>query len=172
VRVTSSQYDTDSPVGAMVAALVDTLLQARAQPAALLFDELLVESVGAGRLSPELAHELKFWQRTSVLELTDHVRSVLPAVLPVALTALASATDGAAAGAQAAAAAWRDRLGAAPEAELEDSPRVLEPAEAVPSAADGNVDANSGADVDVSLPDAANPNLRRRLVVAGLTSTA
>jgi hypothetical protein len=148
---------------ALVRSLLEPLLDARRQAATEQFDETLSAALGAGRITPELARELRFWQRASVHEVTDHVRTVLPAVLPVALEAVAEATrdaDEAAAGAMA---AWQDR-----------TPVVEEPI--TPPTVQLIAEEPDEPDVPVStpLPDGAamSPHARRRMFVAGLTSTA
>ena len=113
---------------ALVRGLLEPLLDARRQPATEHFDEALAAALAAGRLTPELARELRFWQRASVHEVTDHVRTVVPAVLPVALTAVAEAgleADQAAAGALV---AWDARREVAP---LVDDDPVARPTEAM-----------------------------------------
>lgn len=181
---------------ALVRGLLEPLLDARRQPATEHFDEALAGALAAGRITPELARELRFWQRASVHEVTDHVRTVVPAVLPAALSAVADSgleADEAAAGALD---AWAARQEAAPpRSGAEEQPVApagevasgevawAEPAE--PQAAEPQ--ARLAADDDqqpgptvieapASTPPqdgaAMSPHQRRRLFVAGLTSTA
>lgn len=174
--MTSSQSGTDEtavnlPGAAVVTALVDPLLDARIAPAADEFDRLICAAVAAGAIGEELARELRFWQRASVHELADHVRTVLPLVLPVALTAVTAAAADALASAAAAEAAWRAKDDTVPVSN--DYPDADPQPEVVVSAADG-IALNTpppGDDTD-SAPAASSPHLRRRLFVAGLTSTA
>lgn len=157
-----------TPQADLVATLVEPLLDARVAPAAQTFDALLAEALADGRIGAELAHELRFWQRTSVREVTDHVRLVLPTVLPVALAVVAASAEDAMAAADAATSVWRDR-GSGPAAAVH--PALVDPAvpaEPVPSGPDETVPAEATA----AAADAGSLHLRRRLFVAGLTSTA
>ncbi|MDX6254871.1 MAG: hypothetical protein QOJ11_1205 [Frankiales bacterium] len=158
------------PSSALVAALVDPLLDARAQPAAERFDRLVAGALSDGVISQELARELRFWQRAAVHEIADHVRTVLPAVLPVALAVVAASSSEAVAAVASATATWQGRE-AQPEADAQPAevdPRAVAPAEVVVSAPDAVV-----VDDPVGQPlESTNPHLRRRLFVAGLTSIA
>jgi hypothetical protein len=180
--VTSSQPGTDDPAGrppgsALLAALVGPLLDARSQPAAAEFDRLISAAVASGGIDQALARQLRFWQRASVHELADHVRTVLPAVLPVAMTAVTASAAEADASAVAAEAAWQTKdtkhgkrpavAPTGPDRGAEAQPDV------VVSAADGiAIDtAPAGDDTQTAAADS-NTHLRRRMFVAGLTSTA
>jgi hypothetical protein len=166
----AEQPPTGVPSSALVAALVEPLLDARAQPAAEEFDRVLAGAVADGALGAELARELRFWQRAAVHEMADHVRTVLPAVLPVALAIVAASTSDAVDAAASARAAWHDR-NSPPGADVQPvvaDPPAAAPAEVVVSAPDPIV-----ADDTVGQPlEPTNPHLRRRLFVAGLTSIA
>src|SRR3954451_5912185 len=111
--VTSSESPSDRPgaaADALVRALLEPLLDARRHPATDHFDEVLAGALGAGRITPELARELRFWQRASVHEVGDHVRTVVPAVLPAALAAVAESGRDAAEAAVGARDAWEARV--------------------------------------------------------------
>lgn len=153
----------------VVAGLIEPLLDARARSASLRFDEVVAGAAAAGTLSPELARELRYWQRASVHEVTDHIRTVLPAVLPVALSALSAAGETATEATEAAAAAWAEstqETPAVPEHIAEsDGTGSTEPPEAVVSGPSPAADAEGSVDPQ-------SPQQRRRLFVAGLTSTA
>jgi hypothetical protein len=202
--VTSSEPRTDrqgTTPDALVRTLLEPLLDARRQPATDQFDAVLASALGAGRITPELARQLRFWQRASVHEVTDHVRTVVPAVLPAALSALAEADRDATEAAAGAMAAWvagheaapaaddepvdaatPDEVAAedagvaaelspevSPELSPEPSPEVAPEAAAVPIG-------DAAAEAPLSTPPqdgvAMSPHARRRLFVAGLTSTA
>src|SRR3954447_23865606 len=110
--VTSSESPGDSPGAApdaLVRALLEPLLDARRHPATDHFDEVLAGALGAGRITPEVARELRFWQRASVHEGSDHVRTVVPAALPAALAAVAASDRDATEAAVGAREAWEAR---------------------------------------------------------------
>lgn len=71
---------TDPP-DRVYADLVGGLLDSRDDPATERFDAELERAVQRGEASPELARRLRYWQRASLRSLTDHTRTVLPAVL-------------------------------------------------------------------------------------------
>jgi hypothetical protein len=174
--VTPTQPGNDQPATDLagvevVAALIEPLLDARTQPAADEFDRLILGAVTAGSIDHELARQLRFWQRAAVHELADHIRTVLPAVLPVALAAVtASATDAATA-AVAAEAVWQAK--SAPAQVDVNSPDAEPLPEAVVSAPDENtLNTEPPGDDTESAPPASTAHLRRRMFVAGLTSTA
>jgi hypothetical protein len=172
--VTSPQPPTDepaatSPGAAVVAALVDPLLDARIQPAADEFDRLIADALTAGAIDQELARQLRFWQRASVHELADHVRTVLPAVLPVAMAAVTAAATEAQASAVAAETAWRDKDTPIP-VPAEDL--AVDPLQGVVLSAPDEIVLNTapaGDDTEAD-PSTSNAHLRRRLFVAGLTA--
>lgn len=174
--MTTTQPGTDQPApdlpGAeVVAALIDPLLDARTQPAAEAFDRLILGAVTAGSLDQELARQLRFWQRASVLELTDHIRTVLPTVLPVALAAVTASAAEAEAAATAAEAAW-ETTSEPVEAQV-DGPDAEPLPEVVVSAPDEDrLNTEPPGDDTESAPAASTTHLRRRMFVAGLTSTA
>jgi hypothetical protein len=155
--------------------LLDALLAARTHPGADAFDQAVAAAVEAGTLTADLGHQLRHWQRASVHEVTDYVRTVLPSVLPGALAAVTAAEDDATYGAASAAQAWSGAHEPAPV-------DVPAPAQAVLSAPDVIVLPDTAEDLDAPVdppdaPDQADEELsrhhaRRRLFVAGLTSTA
>jgi hypothetical protein len=185
----------------LVAAVVAALLDARPTAALGRFDERLAAAAAAGRVDAELAAELRFWQRSSVLEVIDHMRSVLPAVLPVAIDATAESDRQATGAAASAAGAWQHRTDnpaaqLPADAELTDAqptdaePTDAEPTDAEPTDAEPAEPATTAAvpwagntqpppppatEPPAAGQDAAsvsNPHARRRLFVAGLTGTA
>ena len=126
-------------------------------------------------------------------EVTDHVRTVLPVVLPVALSALAQAGHEADQAVASALEAWA--AGQQPAAGSDEEPSAAPDAatsveQTEPHADDTPADTASrdepsdddhgqgpgAAETPVSTPTqpgaAMSPHLRRRLFVAGLTSTA
>jgi hypothetical protein len=173
--VTPTQPGTDQPAADLpgievVAALIEPLLDARTQPAADEFDRLILGAVTAGAIDPELARQLRFWQRAAVHELADHIRTVLPAVLPVALAAVTASATEAAAAAVAAEAVWQAKSAPAPVDV--DVPDVEPLPEAVVSAPDENTLNTEPPGDDTESAPASTAHLRRRMFVAGLTSTA
>jgi hypothetical protein len=150
-------------LGDVVAALLD----AREAPATMRFDAVLAAAVAAGSVDPEVARALRWWQRQSVREATDHARTVLPP----ALAALAEAAAGARAATTAADEAWRAAGGRDP---LEDAPATeaaapAQPAPAQPAATAAPAMPTDRTPRETAPADAAQS--RRRLVVAGLTRT-
>src|SRR4051812_9092893 len=93
-------------LGDVVAALLD----AREAPATMRFDAVLAAAVAAGSVDADVARALRWWQRQSVREATDHARTVLPP----ALAALADAAAGARAATASADEAWRAAGGSDP----------------------------------------------------------
>jgi hypothetical protein len=174
--VTPTQPGTDQPAPDLrglevVAALIEPLLDARTQPAAAEFDRLILGAVSAGSIDPELARQLRFWQRASVHELADHIRTVLPAVLPVALSAVTASVAEAEAAAIAAEVAWQAKN--APARVEPEGPDAEPLPEVVVSAPDENtLNTEPPGDETQSAPAASSTHLRRRMFVAGLTSTA
>jgi hypothetical protein len=174
--VTPTQPGTDLPAPDLpgvevIAALIDPLLDARTQPAADEFDRLILGAVTAGSLDQELARQLRFWQRASVHELADHIRTVLPAVLPVAVAAVTTSVAEAEGAAVAAAATW-EATSTPVQVEV-DRPDAEPLPEVVVSAPDENaLNTEPPGDDTESDPAASTTHLRRRMFVAGLTSTA
>ena len=182
------------PAHDLVRGLLEPLLEARTRPAGEQFDRAVAAALGSGRITAELARELRFWQRASVHEIEDQVRSVLPAVLPTALAALARAADEACAATDSARDAWAARSTSGSAEPVSGEPVSAEPATTEAATADADTAEPDSAD-PVSADDSAessaddntsnegqapaahdgaatNPHLRRRLFVAGLTSTA
>jgi hypothetical protein len=178
--VTAAQPGPDAegqtPAQHLIGPLVEALLAARTQPAAEQFDQVLSDAVAAGQLPAELARQLRYWQRASVHEVTDHIRAVLP-VLPAALVAVDAAAAEAAAAATAAGDVWAARpmdRAEPPSPEIHRVADAPDGPEAVPSAPDVIVlpaAQDAQADTDVS-PAVDTEHVRRRMFVAGLTSTA
>ena len=186
--MTSSESSTDrtgtAPEG-LVRRLLEPLLDARQHPATDQFDEVLAVAVGAGRMTPELARELRFWQRASVHEVSDHVRTVVPAVLPAALAAVAESDRDAAEAAAGARDAWDARQQPSPavdDAQVSPAAPASDPVADPATAERGEAEDDPGdqgeppAETPLSTPPqdgaAMSPHARRRLFVAGLTSTA
>jgi hypothetical protein len=180
-----------TPSDRLLGPLLDALLAARTQPAADQFDDLVAASVAAGTLPPDLARQLRYWQRASVHEVCDHVRTVLPAVLPTALAAVTASAEEASAGATSAAQVWSGRNDEPPAPPVEDvGPAVLTPTHVpatpqavlsgpdvivLPATADDPVrplEDTDLRDTDEADEDRSRQHARRRLFVAGLTSTA
>ena len=172
-----------TPADRVLGPLLDALLAARTQPAADQFDDAVASAVATGTLPADLARQLRYWQRASVHEVTDHVRTVLPMVLPAALAAVTTAADDAAVGATSAADVWSGRHDDPPAEPREDgvltAADVPATAQAVLSAPDVIVlPATAGDpvhpldDIDEADEDRSRHHARRRLFVAGLTSTA
>ncbi len=176
---------------AVLARLIEPLLDSGSGPAGTRFDDLVAAAVADGTLSAELARELRYWQRASVHEVNDHVLTVLPAVLPVALEAVRSAHADAAEAVAAAEAAWHSRHLPTGVASDSSEPALNTEPPAADSPISGQTDhspAPPPAEVvlspentmitgDSTSPDpvpaaAQDAQLRRRLFVAGLTSTA
>ena len=165
----------DPLTGTLLDSLLQSLLQARTQPAADQFDDVVAAAVTDGTLSADLARQLRYWQRASVHEVTDHVRCVLPAVLPAALDAVTASADDARRAAAAAVEVWSGR-------HSEPGPPVhgRHHRDAAPTGAPVPAEAVLSAPDVIALPaEADDPDLdrtsqhaRRRLFVAGLTSTA
>ncbi|BEP11884.1 hypothetical protein acdb102_01950 [Acidothermaceae bacterium B102] len=183
--MTPPATDTEHPTttGRLTGPLLDSLLQsllaARTQPAADQFDDVVAAAVSEGTLPADLARQLRYWQRASVHEVTDHVRSVLPAVLPVALDAVTTSADDARRAAAAAVEVWSGRDDGPADPPVRERHQHPAPSHDVPVAAEAVL---SAPDV-IALPAEADQpaetdharssqHARRRLFVAGLTSTA
>ena len=153
---------------------------------------MLADAVAAGTLPADLARQLRYWQRASVHEVTDYVRTVLPTVLPGALAAVATADEDAATAASSAHDVWSGctwrQLRRLAEPAQEEQPDVQPVADVpattqavlsgpdmivLPAATDELADpADSPDDPDEADEDRSRHHARRRLFVAGLTSTA
>lgn len=73
---------------AAYADLVAAVLDLRSSVTTRTFDHVVSEAVEGGRLAPDLARELKWLQRQSLLDLVDHAERVLPTTI-VALEGVA-----------------------------------------------------------------------------------
>jgi hypothetical protein len=126
--------------------VVGGLLDARNDLATERFDAELAAAEAGGRVDPQTARVLKWWQRESMRALVEHARTVVPP----ALTALEDAASEAERGVQTAARSW-GRASGDLDGELDARPAQV--------AADGTF-----------VPPADLSAHRRRLLIAGLTT--
>jgi hypothetical protein len=170
---------------AALADLVAGLLDARLDPATDRFDAELAAAEEDGRVDPQTAKVLRWWQREAQRALVEHARVVLPPTL----LALEQAASGADREAEASAASWAR---AAADVGSEDvdtvdvvtqdvvtrgSPEVVD--EDVDDVRDGaELEETDGDDPDDDAQESSEHTLtppadlaehRRRLLVAGLT---
>lgn len=66
---------------AAYADLIAAVLDLRSSVTTRTFDQVVNEAVTDGRLAPELARELKWLQRQSLLDLVDHAERILPTTI-------------------------------------------------------------------------------------------
>ncbi len=172
--------------------LVAGLLDARLDPATERFDAELAAAEEDGRIDPQTAKVLRWWQREALRALVEHARVVLPPTL----LALEQAAAGADREAEASAASWARAVaeesdpggGTPPGGGRRSTERdhgvptgwrpsevdVRDSAGYVPDAQDAQ-DADEPADADDDSPEppltppADLSEHRRRLLVAGLT---
>lgn len=76
---------------AAYAGLLAAVLDARDDVAGARFDAVLSMAEAAGEISPELARELRYWQKAASHAVAEHVRVAMPAVLGILETAAAHA---------------------------------------------------------------------------------
>jgi hypothetical protein len=168
--------------------LVAGLLDARVDPATERFDAELAAAEEDGRIDPQSAKVLRWWQREALRALVEHARVVLPPTL----LALEQAAAGADREAEASAASWARAVaeegdpdgGTPPGGGRRSSDRdhgsvagPSRPSEVdvreQPEAAAADDDADDAADDDAPeaplTPPADLSEHRRRLLVAGLT---
>jgi hypothetical protein len=145
---------------AALADLVAGLLDARTDPATERFDAELVAAEDAGRVDPQTARVLRWWQREAQRSLVEHARVVLPPTM----LALEHAASGADREVEASAASWARAV--ADESEQAPAPgRAPAPA---PEVAPGELDRDDTPEEPLT-PPADLSEHRRRLLVAGLT---
>ena len=150
--------DREPRARAAYAELILALVDARADPATVRFDHELSSAIAAGRIEPEFARTLRWWQRESVRGVRDHLADVLPPLLESLETAAAQATNNV----QSAETMWRDALAqAVPAAETATSASAERATE--PSQADASRPRVLNLPIDLT-------DHRRRMVVAGLVS--
>ena len=151
--------------------LVGGLLDARTDPATDRFDAELSAAEDEGRIDPQTAKVLRWWQRESQRALVEHAQAVLPATL----LALEQATSGADREVQASAASWARAVADEPSdparRNRRPDPRADHPDRtlAVDLPADGPLADGPLADDGPLTPPADLSEHRRRLLVAGLT---
>jgi hypothetical protein len=151
---------------AALADLVAGLLDARTDPATERFDAELVAAEDAGRIDPQTAKVLRWWQREAQRSLVDHARIVLPPTL----LALEQAASGADREVDAAAASWARAV--ADDSDPATPATTPSAAAAPPAAADPRATPEPVPDdtPEEPLPPPADlSEHRRRLLVAGLT---
>lgn len=68
---------------ATYAGLLAAVLDARDDVAGARFDAVLSMAEAAGEISPELARELRYWQKAAAHAVAEHVRTTMPAVLGI-----------------------------------------------------------------------------------------
>src|SRR4051794_38181657 len=129
------------------------------------FDAVLAAAVAAGSVDAEVAKALRWWQRQSVREASEHAMTVLPP----ALAAIAESAAAARAASAAADEAWRSAGGSDPLEAASAAAPVVPAAPAVPAETSVPVPASEPIADQTSPMDAAQH--RRRLVVAGLIRT-
>jgi hypothetical protein len=139
--------------------LVGGLLDARSDPATERFDAELAAAEEDGRVDPQTAKVLRWWQREALRALVEHSRTVLPPTL----LALEQAAAGADREAEASAASWA-------RAVADDSD---DPGPGTRRAGTREHDADAVASSEPAEPPLNPPadlsEHRRRLLVAGLT---
>ena len=143
----ASKRSRETAYGDVIAGLLDV----RVDPASERFDAEIAAAVEEGRIDPQTAKVLRWWQRESIRGLVEHARTVVPATL----VALEQSAVGAGAETEASSRSWAravgDDLGTEPVVDLTlHAEKARSVAETVPPPAD--------------LADH-----RRRLLVAGLT---
>jgi hypothetical protein len=74
-------------------ALLSSLLGLRPAPATERFDRVLAQLTAAGRLDPQEAAELRWWQRESLREVDDYLTETVPAALAAVAGAPARADE-------------------------------------------------------------------------------
>lgn len=136
------------------------LLEVRSDPATERFDAELTAAQEDGRIDPQTARVLRWWQRESIRSLVEHAR----AVVPPTLIALERAARGAGDDVALASRSWERAAGDEAAAARPAAPRRVE---------EPRSDAGPGS---ASTADEPGPVLaditehRRRLLVAGLTN--
>jgi hypothetical protein len=160
--------------------LVAGLLDARLDPATERFDAELAAAEADGRVDPQTAKVLRWWQREALRALVEHARVVLPPTL-LALEQAAAGADR-----EASAASWARAVaeeadpggGTPPGGGRRATDRDRANPAGPPRPADVDVRTQSDADHDPGENDTPEPPLtppadlsehRRRLLVAGLT---
>jgi hypothetical protein len=141
--------------------LVGGLLDARTDPATDRFDAELSAAEDDGRIDPQTAKVLRWWQREAQRAMVEHAQ----AVLPTTLLALEQAASGADREVRASAASWARAVA--------DEPSQVPPVSQRPDPpAAGSHDRPAAArrpDEEPLTPPADLSEHRRRLLVAGLT---
>ena len=69
------------PRGDIWTDLVSSIIDSRTEEATRRFDADIAAAVAVGEISEQTSQRLQGWQRASIRELADHVRTVLPATL-------------------------------------------------------------------------------------------
>jgi hypothetical protein len=158
-RVVPSQRSREAAYADLVAGLLDL----RSDPATERFDAELAAAEDEGRIDPQTAKVLRWWQRESLRSMVEHASTVVPPTM----LALEHAASGSEREAEVSAQSWAraagdDLGGAAAGIDLagrrEHTPGTVRPS-----------DAADGADELPAPPPTDLSEHRRRLLVAGLT---
>jgi hypothetical protein len=147
---------------AAYADLVAGLLDLRSDPATDRFDAELAAAQDEGRIDPQTAKVLRWWQRESLRTMVEHASAVVPPTMLALEQAAAGSEREVEVSAQSWARAGGDEPAARGSAAHEPADR---PTEASEASEDGEDDA---ADLSVPPPTDLSEH-RRRLLVAGLT---
>jgi hypothetical protein len=142
---------------AAYADLVAGLLDLRSDPATERFDAELAAAEDEGRIDPQTAKVLRWWQRESLRTMVEHASAVVPPTMMAIEQAAAGSELEVEVSSQSWARAAGDSVGATPAADIASSGSAA----AVPDAADDSSPA-------VPPPTDLSEH-RRRLLVAGLT---
>lgn len=142
----SSKQSREQAYGDLIAGLLDV----RVDPASERFDAEIAAAEQEGRIDPQTAKVLRWWQREAIRGLVEHARTVVPATL----VALEQSATGAGSETEASARSWARAVG-------DD-----EGSHSLPSAPTED----SLVDLTAQIPKPADlAQHRQRLLVAGLT---
>jgi len=148
----ASNRSRETAYGDVIAGLLDV----RVDPASQRFDAEIAAAEEEGRIDPQTAKVLRWWQRESIRGLVEHARTVVPATL----VALEQSAVGAGAETEASSRSWARAVG-----DDLGSDSVLDLTRSA-----GKVHAETLHSADETVPPPADlADHRRRLLVAGLT---
>ncbi len=170
----SSRRSRDKAYGDLIAGLLDV----RHDPATERFDAELAAAEADGRLDPQTAKVLRWWQREALRSLVEHARVVVPPTL----MALEDAQQGASLDAEESSQSWAragsDDLGGADIGSSQLTAPLLAASSVTAPSVDvsvggtrgpAHVSVGSASSDDVVLPPTDLSEHRRRMLVAGLT---
>jgi len=156
----ASNRSRETAYGDVIAGLLDV----RVDPASQRFDAEIAAAEEEGRIDPQTAKVLRWWQRESIRGLVDHARTVVPATL----VALEQSAVGAGAETEASSRSWARAVGddfvADPVVDLTARAGTVQAATVHPDPVHSD-----SAHADPVPPPADLADHRRRLLVAGLT---